>query len=702
MTPKKSSSAGTEFTADRSGGSSVVRIRDLSFLYGEGDSAFLALNDISVEIKSGEMVAITGASGSGKSTLMNLLGTLATTQDGVLEIEATSVADLSDDELAGLRNRHIGFIFQQFHLLPRLTVLENVMLPVNYALPRVDADERSRLKIRALSLLARLGIADQAHKLPATLSGGQKQRVAIARALLMDARILLADEPTGALDSRTSKEVLRIFAELNEEGRTIIIITHDPAVTMITRRRIELRDGRVESDVIQAGMNKEDILADNATPATAPQPPTESRFHRTISRFLNPWRDAWQALFSSRLRTILTSLGLIIGVSSITIMLTLGDAAQKVILGIFNQAGSDRIYVGLDFRAARTSTGYWVGLDVDNELPSMQNTFASYGRIVPLGDSSTQNVFAAGNAFETRIQSLYSAHDFVDKGMKITAGRMIAPHEFADGDRVALIGSDFADEMFPKQYPGRFLNQQFPVGEELSLRGSIQSNVTVVGVVGKRDTTFESNDVNSRVFIPMTMASKYTGKNKVTWMAVVPNEGVSHRWLADAVTNYLSIKTGLRYPFRAHVPEEIISRIMLFIKVFQWLTALIGGLCILVGGIGIMNIMLVTITERIKEIGLRKALGAREGDIARQFLLECVLLCSASGIAGALIGFVFCNFVAFAGHQALPETIPGQMILNPTGIIAGILTAIVSGVAFGVMPALKAARMDPSEALRSE
>ncbi len=630
---------------------------------------------------------------------MNLLGTLATSRDGGLYLSGQNTALLADDQLAALRNRGIGFVFQQFHLLPRLTVLDNVMLPASYVMPRPSPKEREDLERRAMDLLTRLGIADQAQKTPVELSGGQKQRVAIARALLMDPPILLADEPTGALDSKTSKEVLGIFSRLNAEGRTVILITHDPAVTRIARRRIELRDGMLVKDELQPGQLPEEFAA--VGPGFTGEP-RKARFPRLAS-LLAPLSDAWQALFSSKLRTGLTSLGLIIGVSSITIMLTLGTAAQDIILGIFNQAGSDRIYVGLDYRAARSNTaGYWRGIDLEHELPSMQNTFAKYGRLVPLGGEQTQQVHAAGNSFETRIQTLFDVHDFVDKGMKITKGRMIAPHEFDQGSAVAIIGSDFADTMFPDTYVGRLGNKRFPIGERLSLRGPLQTSVTIVGVAGKRDTTFESTDANSRVFVPMALSARYTGNRRVTWLAVVPNDKVEHRWLADSVTNYLHIKSGMKYPFTAHVPEEIISRIMMFIKVFQGLTALIGGLCILVGGIGIMNIMLVTITERIKEIGLRKALGATGQAITRQFLVECVLLCSLSGLVGTMGGSIFCNLVAFFGHLAMPDTIPSKLLLDPLGIAAGLGTAIASGLAFGMMPALKASRLDPSEALRSE
>ena len=684
-------------------GAGAIKIENLSYRYAVGDGFFYALKDLNLTIDEGEFVAITGASGSGKTTLMNLLGTLATTTDGTLRLAGENTATLGDDRLAALRNRSIGFVFQQFHLLPRLTVLENVLLPLSYLNPRPKTDERQDFHQRAYDLLNRLGIADQAEKMPATLSGGQKQRVAICRALLMDPPIILADEPTGALDSRTSREVLRIFGELHAEGRTVLLITHDRDVSAAARRKIELRDGVVVHDIQQPGQTAADLVQTDGGLATAAAPRAPRRRFPRLGQLLAPLAEAWQALTSAKLRTALTSLGLIIGVSSITIMLTLGTAAQNIILQIFNQAGSDRIYVGPDFRAARSGPQQgWIGLDLDSDFHQFENAFAKVGRIVPLGDTVTTTFVAAGNAFEGRTQQVFDVHDFLDKGAKLETGRMIAPHEFQDGCRVAVIGSEFADELFPPTYPGRATNHDFPLGETLALRGNFVANLTIIGILKKLDTTFESTDVNQRVYVPMATYAKYTGDKHVRWFAVVPKKGLPHKRVANAVTNWLRLKTNLRMPFRAHVPEEVIGRILLFISVFQMLTALIGGLCILVGGIGIMNIMLVTIAERIREIGLRKALGAAGRDVTRQFLTECILLCAASGIGGTLVGLVFCNVVGLVGHLLLPDTIPGELLLNPIGVAAGIGTSALCGVAFGMMPALKAARLDPSEALRSE
>lgn len=679
----------------------LIEIEQLNFRYGKDEASFLALKDLNLVIHKGEFVAITGASGSGKSTLMNLLGTLATTREGIFAIEGNNTSELSADDLSSLRNRRIGFVFQQFHLLPRLSVLENILMPSHYLQPRPNAETRAHYYTRALELMTRLGIQDQAEKLPVNLSGGQKQRAAIARSLLLDPAIVLADEPTGALDSKSSAEVMRIFAELHEEGRTVIIITHDQEVAKIARRRIELKDGKVVYDIQQEGLKvapPHDVTAEELPPTLHPHVPFFSKWQWTA-----PLLQAWQALLTAKLRTALTCLGLIIGVTSITTMLTLGSAAQEIILKIFDNAGTDRVYVGLDYQASRTNqNGYWQGLHIDQDLPSMQATFAPYGRISLLWQDFNQNAIIGGLSTEVKIDTFGSLNDLNDQGLKLATGRMMAPHEFSSSALVGLVGSDFAESLFPKNYSGRFNNPIFPLGEQIALRGRLNSTITIIGVLKKRDTTFADNDFNSKMFIPLSTLLNYTTEKRATWISVVPNPGVPQRWLADSVANYLKIKTGLKFPFRAEVPEESVGKIMLFITIFQALTTLIGALCILVGGIGIMNIMLVTIAERIKEIGLRKALGATGRDIVRQFLSECMMLCTLSGLMGAFIGAVFCNLVAAAGHFALPETIPPKLLLNPTGLLLGLGTAILCGMTFGMMPAMRAARLDPADALRSE
>lgn len=682
-------------------GAPLIELNRLGYAYKSGALSFQVLKNITLTINSGEFVAITGPSGSGKSTLMNILGMLAHPGEGTCSIKGVSVVKLSDDAQASLRNRTIGFIFQQFHLLPRLSVLENVMLPVAYVFPRPSTQERAVYRERAISLLNRLGIGDKADKKPTEISGGQKQRVAIARSLMLNPDIIMADEPSGALDSKTTKEVLQILSELNSEGKTVIIITHDPAVTQVARRRIELVDGQVVSDVEQAVEPFVATLHPEAAPVKSALVTTWSEFKARMGQSMAPLRDAYQALFSSKLRTILTSIGLIIGVTSIIIMITLGSSAQGVILKIFDQAGADRVYIGYDWRKA--GYRYWRGLHTETEVPAIQRVFNEYARIVPLSGGGRRSIRGGGQKIESRVIWLSGSQDMVDEGFKLDRGRQFSPYEYVNPSQAVIVGSDFAKELFPEKYAGRATNPNFPIGESIYVDSTaVGYSLKVVGVMKKKDTTFDSREANQNIFVTRSTGAKFDPSPFTSWIAAVPKPGVSHRWLADSLSNYLRFRTGFKFPFRAEVPEETIGKIMMFITVFQALTALIGGLCILVGGIGIMNIMLVTITERIKEIGLKKAIGARISDIKQQFLSECIVLCLASGVIGILLGIGFCNMVGVVAHLALPDLVPNQFLFNMVAVAMALGTSVFCGIGFGMLPALRASRMDAAEALRSE
>lgn len=221
----------------------AIRLRGIKKLYQMGDQVVAALNGIDLDIQRGEFAALMGPSGSGKSTLMNILGCLDRPSVGSYELEGKEVAHLSDDELAVMRNKHIGFVFQNFNLLSRISSLENVALPLVYA--GVGVKER---KERALHYLNEVGLGDRAEHMPNELSGGQRQRVAIARALVNDPEIIMADEPTGNLDTKSTKEIMDIFIRMHEMGRTIILVTHEPDIAVCANRQLLVRDGVITRD----------------------------------------------------------------------------------------------------------------------------------------------------------------------------------------------------------------------------------------------------------------------------------------------------------------------------------------------------------------------------------------------------------------------------------------------------------------------
>ncbi len=225
--------------------STVIRMQNVSRIYQMGDNIVNALRGISFSIEQGEFVSIMGPSGSGKSTCMNMIGCLDRPSSGIVEIGGKETAKMTEKELAILRNKTIGFVFQQYHLLAGMTVLENVMLPLRY-----QGIERSKRAELAKEVLSLVNLEERIHHHPHELSGGQKQRVAIARAMVTKPHIILADEPTGALDSKTGKQVMELFKQINKNGTTIVIVTHDPGIGQSTRRCIRILDGNIQSDTI--------------------------------------------------------------------------------------------------------------------------------------------------------------------------------------------------------------------------------------------------------------------------------------------------------------------------------------------------------------------------------------------------------------------------------------------------------------------
>jgi putative ABC transport system ATP-binding protein len=230
----------------------LIELEHITKTYIMGDTEFKAIDDINLKIYQGEFIAIVGKSGSGKSTMMNIIGALDVPTSGKYTLNGVDVSKMKDDELAEIRNRMIGFIFQQFYLLPKLSVFENVELPLEYA--RTD---KKIMRDRAMEALERVGIADKCNNMPNQLSGGQQQRVSIARALAGSPTLILADEPTGALDSKTSKEVLDFFKQLNQEGKTVVIITHDNSIALEAERIVRIHDGKIIFDGAKADYERQ-------------------------------------------------------------------------------------------------------------------------------------------------------------------------------------------------------------------------------------------------------------------------------------------------------------------------------------------------------------------------------------------------------------------------------------------------------------
>ena len=678
----------------------LYELSDISFSYHAEGVDFQALRNINIRIAEGEFVAIVGSSGSGKTTLMNLLGLLSTPSEGSFSFFGEEIHEFEEFQLADLRNSRIGFVFQHFALLPRLSVLDNILLPFRFSAHQDENFYRER----ALKLLTDLGVGGLENRFPAELSGGQKQRVAICRALVMDPKIILADEPTGALDSKTTEEVLGILKELHASGYTILLITHDMHVASMALRRITLSDGQVESDVLEGNpLRKTTATARLIASKIAPLQGILQRFSSSVNSWTKAIQGAFGNLWANRLRSFLTGLGLLIGVCSIVVIAGLSEVAQNVFNSMFYNAGTSKVYVYFDRdKSSALGVRYWRGMNIKSDFPSFADKFAKYGKFRPFVRAQNCMVQSQNQPTRASLNGMYDLGEFKELDTPLEKGRIPSEIESLTGANVVVLGKDSVDALFAKNDPGRG-RADFPLGELLTVGScNVLLNLRVVGVLGAIDTSFGRRDANDVLYLPSETLLRSMGETNVSFFSILPNRDVNPRWLADNVTNYLTTRAGEKFKFTAAIPSEIIEKIRGFLLAIQALTGFIGALCIVVGGIGIMNIMIVTVTERIREIGILKSQGAKPYHIRNQFVIESVTLCLVSGILGVVLGLAITNGLSFIASFFQGKNASFQLIFAPLGIFAGVFVSFACGVGFGFLPALRASRMEPAECMREE
>ncbi|WHS33153.1 MacB family efflux pump subunit [Brucella sp. NM4] len=646
----------------------LIRLRKVRREYPSGDSSIAVLKDIDLTINSGEMVAIVGASGSGKSTLMNILGCLDRPTSGSYEIGGRETASMDVDELAALRREHFGFIFQRYHLLPELTAIGNVEIPAIYA--GIDPSARAK---RAGSLLTRLGMGDRLHHRPGQLSGGQQQRVSIARALMNDASLILADEPTGALDKHSGEEVLRILGELHAEGRTVIIVTHDMSIASKAERIIEISDGEIIAD---RPVEKTEIVESAVSPEDA-----ASKRKRALSLYglMGSIREAFlMALLSMRahkLRTFLTMLGIIIGIASVVSVVALGRGSQERVLANISSLGTNtlEIFAGKDFGDVRS--GKITTLVVSDALELSKQPYVAAATPTVSTNSTVRFGSQESNALVNGVSEQY----FVAKGSKIADG------QFFDRESVRTTAQDVVIDQNTKNALFADIN---PVGQVL-LIGNVPARI--VGVMEPQQGGFGSNQ-NLSLYLPYTtVQARFLGSNSLRSITLQVKDGIDTALAQQSVTEFLLQRHGTK-DFYILNTDDIRKTITSTTQTLTLLVAAIAIISLIVGGIGVMNIMLVTVSERVSEIGVRMAVGGRQSDILQQFLIEAVLVCLIGGVLGILTALGFgLLFSLFSSNFSL--------VYSTTSIIAAFLCSTLIGVVFGYLPARNASQLDPVIAL---
>lgn len=651
----------------------LLEVKNLVREFPAGESTVQILKGVNLEIYPGELVAIVGQSGSGKSTLMNILGCLDKPTTGSYKVKGRETRELEADELAQLRREYFGFIFQRYHLLGDLNAAGNVEVPAIYA-----GEDSSERRERAVKILTDLGLGEKTQNRPSQLSGGQQQRVSIARALMNGGDVILADEPTGALDKNSGIEVMRILRELNAKGHTIILVTHDHNVAKNATRIIEISDGNIISDQPNVPEVEEHL---EKQPLIRSEQKKISSWRSAVDRLGEAFRMALLAMNAHRMRTFLTMLGIIIGIASVVSVVALGNGSQKQILENISSLGTNTITVfqgrgfGDNSRSSQSKTLIPADADALAEQPYVDG-------VSPSVNSSVTGRYKEIEA-STTVNGV-SEDFFYVRGMTFQSGQPFDRSSVMQQAQDVVIDTNTKNTFFK--------DGTNPVGQVILL-GSVPSRI--IGVIDAQKGMMGNND-SLNVYLPYsTVMSRMLGQSNVRSIIVRIKDEYPSAAAENAILNLLVQRHGAQDVFTQNA-DSIRETIQQTTATMTLLISAIAVISLVVGGIGVMNIMLVSVTERTQEIGVRMAVGARQSDILQQFLIEAVLVCILGGILGVLLSLGIGQLIThFAGGTF-------QMAYSTTSIVAAFICSSLIGIVFGFIPARNAARLNPVDALSRE
>ena len=646
----------------------IIEMENINRFFGTGANRVHVLKDISISVAEGDFVAIIGQSGSGKSTLMNIIGCLDVQTSGSCRIDGKDTAKMTPDQLAALRGKYIGFIFQRYNLLSTLSATENVALPAVY----VGMSHAARTT-RAERLLTELGLEEKLANRPTELSGGQQQRVSIARALMNGGSLILADEPTGALDSKSGDNVMVILEELNRRGHTVIVVTHDHKVAAHASRLIEIKDGRIISDT-------------RNTPQPTPVPREKEKqaprswLRNRMDQFSEAFRMSVQAILSHKMRSLLTMLGIIIGIASVVSVVALGKGSQEKIIANISAMGTNTIdvYPGTGFGdrlSGRVKTLTVADAEIlgrQTYIDSVTPNTTKNGSLVFRNQTLTAQINGVGEQY------------FAVKAMNKSQGRLFLRQEVRSNASYVVID----DNTYQKLFPGK----ENPIGQVILFN---RQPLIILGVLEKQDVSFGPNSDTLKLYAPYTtVMKKITGEKHISSITAKIKDSVRPLMAEKNLTALLTARHGKQDFFTVNT-DSIKKTIESTTGTMRLLISGIAVISLVVGGIGVMNIMLVSVTERTREIGVRMAVGARRINILEQFLIEAVLICIVGGVLGILfsylIGIVFSAFVKdFA------------MSYSASSMVVALVCSSLIGILFGFVPARNASRLNPIDALSRE
>ncbi|WP_245551586.1 MacB family efflux pump subunit [Gilvimarinus chinensis] len=640
----------------------LIKLSGIGRFYQLGETRVDALKDVSLTIERGEFVAIMGQSGSGKSTLMNILGCLDQPSSGTYEVDGINVAGLNADELSALRLNTFGFVFQRYQLLANINALDNVAMPGIY-----KGQEKQARTERAQQLLQKLGMGERAHHKPSELSGGQQQRVSIARALINGAEVILADEPTGALDSQSGEQVLALLQELNREGVTVILITHDRGIAEHAERVVSFKDGQLIDDT----------AAEKTNPVQRPGAPEKVRVFPSISVFESA-RIALASLRVNLFRTLLTLLGIIIGVASVVLMIAIGEGGKAEVLDRIEAIGTNLISVrpgGPNMRRGNDSIATLVVEDAE-AIEKLSGVRA----VAP--ERNSRSTLRYGNKdYSGRIKGTtpdyFTVHDW-----ELSQGVFFSDEDVNDYASVMVVGNTIAESLFE---PG-----DNPIGRFVLVN---KAPYQIIGLLKAKGADPSGEDRDDEVLIPLTTARlKMFGSAHLSSITLQATDTEAASRLESEVEALLFARHQAE-DVQVRSTESLVQAVTAAQNTLTFLLGSIAAISLLVGGIGVMNIMLVNVTERRREIGLRIATGAKPSDILRQFNIEALVVCFLGGVLGIVIGFSGALIARFFDVAIAFTLLPAALAFA---------TSIAVGLVFGFIPARKAARLNPITALAEE
>jgi len=691
----------------------IIRLEHITRTYHVGDIDVHALRDVSLTVEVGEFVAIMGASGSGKSTLMAVIGCLDRPSSGRYFFEGVDIASLSEPDRAQLRSERLGFVFQSFNLLARTSAIENVALPLFYAAAG-PASAGSRIE-RARASLKLLGLGDRERNTPGQLSGGQQQRVAIARALINRPGLLLADEPTGNLDTRTSHEIMETLTRLNrEQGVTIIVVTHEADIAAYADRVLTMRDGQIVSDERKAKPAK----AAETISRLPPQPMSAEglRGHAVWAFGLMIMAAALQALRRNMMRSALTMLGVFIGVAALIAMVAVGQGANEAVRKQIERLGTNLVVV---VPGATTAGGMRGGFGSASTLTT--NDALAIRREAPAVSAVSYLIRRSGQVqygnqnWTTQIQGVTPNYPPMTN-WRVEVGREISAEDEAGAALVAVIGATVARQLFGEG--------EAPIGALIQVMGV---PLRVIGVLEAKGQTPYGTDQDDLVMIPFSTAErKVLGvaaptqtQPPLNWVYPNPPNPYGLQARLTGYVNQIYVQAGNQAEVQAAIAQvttilarrhriqpgdendfsvrnlsQIAETAESSSRIMALLLAAVASISLVVGGIGIMNILLVSVTERTREIGLRMAIGARRLHVLLQFLAEAVFLSVTGGVAGIAMGVAFSLVITLVAGWSAP--------ISAAAVAGGFVFSAAVGIFFGYYPARKAAHLDPIEALRYE